>query len=191
MHARVVRELGMEGSDQEAALPEENRLSVELGEHLDVGRGARDAGRPDEHAAERLVLAGQLEIGFEAEDLTAVPVARDLDVDEAEVVAVEHDQARTRAEDRLLEPPDRVFEPVEPHQAHERRRLTARDDEPVEPVELLRLADLDRLCAEPTQHRRVLAEVPLECQDADLHATNSRFRRSGAGTGARSRARER
>ena len=40
-------------------------------------------------------------------------------------------------------------------------------DEPVEPVELLRLAHLDDLRAEPAQHRRVLAEVALEGEDAD------------------------
>ncbi len=76
----------------------------------------------------------------------------------------------------LLEAADRVLEPVEPHQAHERRRLAAGNDEPVEALQLLGLAHLDRLRAEAPQHRRVLAEVPLQGQDADPHATNSRFR---------------
>ena len=40
MHARVVRELGMEGSDQEAALPEEHWLAVELREDLDTSPAA-------------------------------------------------------------------------------------------------------------------------------------------------------
>src|SRR6266576_2557290 len=119
----------MEGSDQEAALPEEDRLAVELGQ--------------------------------------------DLDVDEAEMVAVEHDQAGACAEHRLLEDADHILEPVEPHQAHEGRRLAAGNDEPVEPCELLRLAHLDRLRAEPPQHRRVLAEVPLQGEDTNLHTTNS------------------
>src|SRR5439155_6726893 len=35
VHPRVVRQLGMEGSDQEAALPQEHGLAVELDEHLD------------------------------------------------------------------------------------------------------------------------------------------------------------
>ncbi len=109
----------------------------------------------------------ELEVGLEAGDLTAVRVARDLDVDQAEMLAVEDDQARAGAEDRLLEAADRVLEAVEAHQAHERRRLAAWHDEPVEPLELLRLAHLDRLRAEPPQHGRVLAEVPLESEDAD------------------------
>ncbi len=48
-----------------------------------------------------------------------------------------------------------------------RSRLAAGDDEPVEPVELLGKAHLDRLRAEPPQHGRVLAEVSLHGEDAD------------------------
>ena len=72
---------------------------------------------------------------------------------------------------RPLEPADRLVEPVEAHQPHERRRLAARDHEPVEPLELLRLAHLDDVRAEPAQHRRVLAEVALHGEDADPHGT--------------------
>ena len=50
----------------------------------------------------------------------------------------------------------------------DRSRLAAGDDEPVEPVELLGKAHLDRLRAEPPQHGRVLAEVSLHGEDADL-----------------------
>jgi hypothetical protein len=183
--ARVVRKLGMEGSDQEAALPEEHGLPVELREDIHAGAGGDHARCADEDAAQGSVLAGQVEVGLEAEDLPAVRIARDLDVDEPEVVAVEHDQAGARAENRLLEASDRFLEAVEAHQAHERRRLAPRDDEPVEPRELLRLAHLDRLRTEPSQHRRVLAEVPLQGQNTDLHTTNSRFRPAAAGIVAR------
>ena len=61
----------------------------------------------------------------------------------------------------------RLVEAVEAHQPHERRRLAAGDDEPVEAVELLRLAHLDHVRAEAAQHRRVLAEVALHRQNAD------------------------
>ena len=40
-------------------------------------------------------------------------------------------------------------------------------------IELLRLAHLDGLRAEPAQHCRVLAEVSLYRQDADPHAKKS------------------
>src|SRR5262249_58934206 len=63
----------------------------------------------------------------------------------------------------------RLVEAVEAHQPHERGRLAARNDQAVEPVELLRLAHLDDVRAETAQHRRVLAEVPLDCEDPDGH----------------------
>ena len=120
--------------------------------------------------AQRLVVAGELEVGLEARDLPPVGVARDLEVEHAEVVAVEQDHPGARAEHRPGELAERVLEPVEADEPHDRGRLAARDHEPVEPFELLRLAHLDRLHAQPPQHRLVLAEVPLNRQNADLHA---------------------
>src|SRR5262245_43881324 len=182
--ARVVRKLGVERSDEEASLPEEHGLAVELGQDFRVVPGRGDPRRADEDASQRLALAGQVEVGLEAMHLAAVGVPGNLDVDEAEMVAPEHDQARAGAEDRLLEAADRLFKPVKAHQAQEGRGLAAGDDEPVEALELLGLAHLDRVRAEAPQHGRVLTEVPLESQDADPHATNSRFRLSPAGTAA-------
>ena len=43
----------------------------------------------------------------------------------------------------------------------------AGDDQPVQPGQLLRLAHLDRVRAEPAQHGRVLAKVALQRQNAD------------------------
>ena len=83
------------------------------------------------------------------------------------MVPVEHDHPRAGAEDRRVEPPERLVEAVEAHQPRDRGRLAARQDQPVEPVELLGQAHLDRLGAEAPQHRRVLAEVPLHGEDAD------------------------
>src|SRR2546428_819298 len=64
--------------------------------------------------------------------------------------------------------------------------------------ELLWLPHLDRIRTEASQHRRVLAEISLYGQDADLHDANSRFwateaRRRGShrGAGARETARSR
>ena len=96
---------------------------------------------------------------------------------------VEHDQARAGAEHRLFEGADRILEPVEPHQANERRRLSARNHEPVEPLELLGLAHLDRLRAEPPQHGRVLTEVSLHSEDSDPHRAHCRFELQELGGG--------
>ena len=83
------------------------------------------------------------------------------------MVAVEHDHPGARAEDGAGETAHRLVEPVEAHQAREGRRLAAGDDQPVEAVQLLGLAHLDDVRAEPAQHRRVLAEVPMHGQNAD------------------------
>ena len=60
------------------------------------------------------------------------------------------------------------------------------NDEAVQPVELLGLADLDGVCPEPAQHREVLAEVALHGENTNLHAGNGsqrdRLRRGVAST---------
>ena len=83
------------------------------------------------------------------------------------MVAVEDDHSRARAEDRAAEPAHRLVQAIQPHQPADRRRLAARDDQAVEPVELLGEPDLDRLGTETPQHGGVLAEVPLHGEDAD------------------------
>src|SRR5437763_258661 len=69
VHARVVGQLGVERGDEHAALAQQHRLAVELGQHLDAGSRLGNARRSDEDPPERLVLAGQLEVGLEARDL--------------------------------------------------------------------------------------------------------------------------
>ena len=118
---------------------------------------------------------GDVEIGLEARDLPPERVASRADVGDPEVVAVEQDHPGARAEDRLLEPAQRLVEPVEAHQPRHRRRLAARHDQPVEPVELLGQAHLDRLGAEPAQHGRVLAKVSLHGEDADSQLVHPRI----------------
>src|SRR5512144_358585 len=42
VHARVVGQLRVEGRDEDAALPQQHRLAVELGQDLDAGAGLGD-----------------------------------------------------------------------------------------------------------------------------------------------------
>src|SRR4051812_24226685 len=169
---RVCGQFRMERGDEEAALAREHGMPVELGQHLDRGPGLVDPRRADEHGPQRLAPARQLEIGLERRDLPAERVPPDAHVDEPEVVAVEHDHPRARAEDRPREAAHGVVEGVEAHQARERRRLAAGDHEPVETVELVGLPHLDGLRAERAQHRRVLAEVALHGQHPDAQRSH-------------------
>ena len=141
-----------------------------LGEHLHVGPRSCHPGRADEDAVQRLLFVGQDDVGLEARELSAVAVPFNLEIDETEVGAIEQDHPRAGAEDWPGEAADRLLEPVELHQPHDRRRLAARDHEPVETLELLRQAHLDDARPKPSQHRRVLAEVSLQGEDADLHS---------------------
>jgi hypothetical protein len=92
---------------------------------------------------------------------------------------VEHDHPGAGPEDRSPVAPDRLVQPVQAGEPHDRRRLATRDDEPVEPVELRRQPDLDHVRSEPAQHLRVLAKRPLERQHPDpkppFHVSQSRF----------------
>src|SRR6187551_2060422 len=90
---RVVRELRVEGSDQEATLPEQHGLAVELRQHLDTLAGATDARRADEDAPQGHVVSDQIQVRLEARDLPAVSVPRHIDVEQPEMLLVEHDQA--------------------------------------------------------------------------------------------------
>ena len=55
------------------------------------------------------------------------------------------------------------------HEAHERRRLSPGNDEPVQPLELIRLPNLHDLRAQAAQNGRVLAEISLEGKNSDSH----------------------
>src|SRR5689334_17139402 len=119
---RVAGQLGMERGDEEPPLAREHRPPVDLCEHLDARPDLLDPGRADEDRAHGLVLAGHVEIRLERGHLPPERVAAHPDVDEPEVLAVEHDHPGAGAEDRPLEAADRLVEAVQAHQPRERRR---------------------------------------------------------------------
>src|SRR5436190_2167321 len=116
VHPRIVGQLRMERGDEDPALAKQDGSSVVLREHLQVWPGVGDARRADEDAAQRLLLAGQLEVRLEARDLASVRVPLDLEIGEPEVIPVEDDHARTAAEDRPGKRAHGLVEVVEPHQ---------------------------------------------------------------------------
>src|SRR4051794_24060976 len=187
--ASVVGQLRMERGNEQPPLAREHRVTVDLGQHLDVRADVLEPWSADEHRTQRLVAVADVEIRLEARDLAPERVAPHAEVAEREVVAVEDNHPGARPEDRLREIPERLVEPVEPHQPHERRGLAAGDDEPVESLDLLGLANLDDVRAQPAQHRRVLAEVSLDGEDADrrtiAHASDCRGARAAARAASR------
>jgi hypothetical protein len=170
----------MKRGDEDAALAQQDWIAVELRENLDLWTCLLYAGRADEDAAERLVLSRQLEVRLEAPDLAPVAVSAHDEVDSAKEGLVgnsvhsiprQEDHPGARPENGLRKTADCLLEAVEADEAPDRRRLSARHDEAVEPLQLLRLPYLDDGCAEPAEHRRMLAEVPLHCEDADCQSS--------------------
>src|SRR5262249_43376434 len=111
--------------------------------------------------------------------LSAVRVALDGDVDQSERelpgaldLSRQEDEPRARAEDRLagaVEFLERGHEAPGVRELEQGRGLTTRHDEPVDLVELLRLAHLDRFDPTFLQRAGVEREVALEGEYADSH----------------------
>src|SRR3954454_12940740 len=73
---RVVRQLGVERREQDAAVARKHGVPVDLGEYLDVRAGVLDPRRPDEDGAHRLVRVADVEIRLEGVHLPAEGVSR-------------------------------------------------------------------------------------------------------------------
>src|SRR6186997_2324487 len=65
VHARVVGQLRMERRDEDAPVAQEHRLAVERRDDLHVGARLGHARRADEDAAQRQLVADELEVGLE------------------------------------------------------------------------------------------------------------------------------
>src|SRR6266851_2568181 len=178
----------MEGGDQHGPLLRHDRLvpAPRQGDH--AGSDAADPRRADEDHLELVARAVELDltVGGERLALSAIRVALDVDVDEAERrlmrardIAREENESRARAEDRLaglVKLLERRHEAPLVHQLEERRRFAAGHDEAVEALELLGLADLHRLNTTTGERLDVERKVALERQDADLHRARSHAR---------------
>src|SRR5947199_3834088 len=108
--AGVVRQLWVERGHDDTSLAQEHGLAVELGQHLNLRPDLADAGRADEDSTQRLSFAAEREIGLEARDLSSVGVPIDLDVDRAEMPAIEHDHPCACSEQRAHELAHRLVE---------------------------------------------------------------------------------
>src|SRR4051794_27830789 len=77
MNAGVVGQLRVERRDEEAAVAQEHRLTLMLGQPLDRRPRLAHTRRADEHTPQRLFSADKLEVGLEARDLPPVRVPVD------------------------------------------------------------------------------------------------------------------
>src|SRR2546423_3506907 len=143
-----------------------DRVAVDLGEDSHVGAAALHPRGADEHRPQWTSLeALELEVGLEAVHLAPESVASCGEVENAEVVAVEHDQSGARGERRRArfdQRAERLGEPLPLEPERHRGRLPTRQDETVEPCQLVRSPNDWRLRSKRGQDCSVRLEVALE-----------------------------
>src|SRR6266849_8438372 len=110
--ARVVGQLRMERGDEDPALAREHRMAGDLSEHLDSRPGLLDPRRPDEDRAHGLLAVPDVQVGLEASHLAPECVPFGADVHDSEVIPVEQDHPGTCAQDRRLEGPHCLIQPI-------------------------------------------------------------------------------
>ena len=122
-------------------------------------RGANEAG------FDRAAGKADLKWRFKAADLPPEGVALSADVNDSKVFSVEHDQPRAGTEDRLaagMKAAQWLRQCFALDSERHRRRLAARDHQPIELLEVGRHADFAHSCAEPAQHLAMRFKVALE-----------------------------
>ena len=113
-HARSLGRLGaevvevrqpedLEGLDGLVVPGGESTTMMQLAEHLHVDSEVSDTRRADEDAGQREIVSRQLDVRLEAPHLAPVGVPVDLEIDEPEIVAVEHDHPCAGTEHRSVE----------------------------------------------------------------------------------------
>jgi hypothetical protein len=116
-----------------------------------------DPGRAYEHRAQRPSgYACKLDVALKAVQLAPERVALRAYVHQPEMLAVEHDQPRARAEHGHPPPAHKLAQRLAQTLAldpeRHRRRLAAGEHEPVQPVEVTRHAHLTHARTQPEQH---------------------------------------
>src|SRR5207249_11383541 len=182
VHGRIVRELGMEGGDQDMSLAGHHAFPVVVDEGRHAWAEAADPRGPDEDHLDGPrplpKIGGSL--GLEALLLAPVGVALGRDVDEAQRELLraldlpgEENEARAGAEDRasgIVELLQGWHELPRVHEVEEGRALAPRHDEAGDVAELLGQSYLGSLDADPIQRLAVHVEIALEGEHAQLHA---------------------
>ncbi len=204
MKSHIPGQFGVERRRQQVPLPRRHDPAVvEPGQHLDAGPHPLDQGRADEEGVEqgcvvlRRAQGGHVKPDLETIDLSAKGVARDRDVHQPEQrllamrVLREEDRARAGAPDqpRAAEVAQRLHQPPAHGQLADGSRLAARDDQAIQPDQVLGQPHLDALGAEPAQHHDVFGKVALQCQYPDPHAFPKQHNRAPWGAPLRTKPR--
>ena len=153
----------MEGDGENVPLSYGHGVAIHLSQHVNVFPDLLHPRSPNEHCVERLALEGEL--GLERRQLTTERVAADLDVEDTEVVPIQHDHPGAGAQDRPTardELDERRTKPFTLHAEPDGGGLATGDHERVEPVEVRGRAYLAYLRTELGQGPCVSFEPALQ-----------------------------
>src|SRR5687767_14921462 len=92
----------MEGDGENVPLAYGDGVTIHLSQYLHVFPNLLHPRSPNEHGFERGAL--ERELGFEGRQLPTERIAAHRDVEDTEMVSVQHDHSRTGAEDGLAAP---------------------------------------------------------------------------------------
>ncbi|CDN43164.1 hypothetical protein BN871_CM_00100 [Paenibacillus sp. P22] len=178
MQAVIIGKLRMERCRQQRSFAGSDYLAVMRREDLDAAAYLADQWSADEHGSHRIVDALDGELRLEAFALAAECVAYDSHVHQAEMRLLapldrlgQDDKPCARSEQRLarfMELAQRVDEAVLAHQLADGRALAARDDKPVQLLQIFDSLDRDRFRAGSLETANVLCYGALQRQYTDL-----------------------
>jgi len=168
MEPAIVGQLRVESHGQDVPLPDGYRVAVDLGEHLHAVAGLLDPGRADEDRVQG--LAFEVELRLERRKLATKRVTADTDIENPEMLPVQHDHSRTGAQHRpstACELDERLAQTLPLHAKPDGGRLAARNYKCVDALEILPRTDLPYVDVEARQAFYVSLEAALQRKYAD------------------------
>jgi hypothetical protein len=135
----IITQFWMEGDDEYRPFTRSYAVTFDLSKNFDTWPVLRDPRSADEDSVDGAAVYSDLERRFEAPNLTAERVPLGADVDDPQVLAVEHYQPGAGPEDRFaggVESSERVSELFALNSESDCRRLSTWKHEAVEAIEV-------------------------------------------------------
>ena len=177
MQGQITAQLRVERDGENVPLPNSNGVPIHLRKYLHAFPGLLHPGSPNEYRIERGAIEQQLSL--ERRELTTERIPAHLDVEDTEMVPVQHDHPCTGAQDGLATPDEvneRLTKPLTLHAESNGGGLATWNDERIDALEIPRRTDLTDVDIQAGETLRVCLEPALKGEYA-----NERHR-SGAGS---------
>src|SRR5450759_4856800 len=178
MHAGIIRQFGMESRCHHTSLPHQHGISAALRQDFYALANPFDARRANKYHLQR--FAAERGGGFDngGIDLASVSVAADRNVNRIQALLLrvldlfgQHDRSGASAERGLaVHEIAQLLKSFFTEELQKGTRLAPRNDQALDFVELLRLADEYNFGAQFFQAAAMRIEIALEGQNTDFHS---------------------